>query len=77
MGFVEKKTIPGACMLLESTKTSSEDSVDLSSYEENVLKEGGDYVCGLTCRVNGPDYRPADAATCKKGRSCFKEHQMF
>ncbi|RMH24709.1 MAG: hypothetical protein D6691_11195 [Candidatus Hydrogenedentota bacterium] len=77
VGFVDKHTIPGACMLLESKRTSGEDSVDLAAYDDSLLKEGGDYICGLTGRVNGPDYRPADPEKCRKGRPCFKEHMMF
>jgi hypothetical protein len=78
MGFVDKHTIPGVCMLLECKKTSmDEESVDLSAYDDGLLKEGGDYICGLTGRVNGPDYRPADPEHCRKGRPCFKQHMMF
>jgi hypothetical protein len=78
MGFIDKHTIPGACMLLESKKMSSdEESFDESAYDDGLMKEGGDYICGLTGRVNGPDARPADPQHCCKGRPCFKEHLMF
>jgi hypothetical protein len=63
-------------MLLES-KGSAEDHIDLSKYDNSLLHEGGNFLCGYTCRINGPDYRPADPATCIRGRACFKSHSMF
>jgi hypothetical protein len=76
MSFVDHTTATHTCMLLES-KAGSEDHIDLSQYDSSMLHEGGNFVCGYTARVNGPDYRPADPATCVRGRACFKAHNMF
>ena len=74
MSFVEHKT--GTCMYLES-RALSEDHIDPAQFDNTLLQEGGQYLCGHTTRVNGPDYRPADPKTCVRGRSCFKSHEMF
>jgi hypothetical protein len=76
MSFVDHSVAVKTCMLLEA-KCGSEDHIDLSQYDSSMLHEGGNYICGYTCRVNGPDYKPAEPAACVRGRSCFKSHGMF
>ncbi|MCX7719500.1 MAG: hypothetical protein N2111_14015 [Candidatus Sumerlaeaceae bacterium] len=75
MSLFERQTEVGVCMLLEKKHVSDEES-DIMP-EEGALHEGGNYTCGYTGRVNGPDFRPADPKMCVKGRPCFKQHQMF
>jgi hypothetical protein len=66
--YLETKTAQETCMFLEKKAGEVFEAAD---YDSSMLREGGQYLCMHTGRVSGPDYRPADAKTCKHSRSCF------
>jgi len=70
MDTLEVSTAVGKCVYMESTQ--SEGDVDLSRYDSNMLGGESHFICGLTMRKNGPDYRPVSPEFCKRLRSCFK-----
>ena len=74
--FSEDPNQSKKCIYLEK-RGGSEESVDLAAYGESMMAEGGNYTCGHTGRVNGPDYRPASEKACHRGRSCFKSRGYF
>ena len=68
MPYLETKVEKDACIFLEK---KAGEFVDAADYDNTLMGEGGHYLCGHTGRVNGPDFRPADAKACNRSRSCF------
>ncbi|MBX7243891.1 MAG: hypothetical protein K1X53_00230 [Candidatus Sumerlaeaceae bacterium] len=78
MALYESPVATVTCIFLEQCGGfGGDDGIDMSKYDDHMLHTGGNYICGKTTRINGPDSRPADALSCRRGRQCFKSREGF